>query len=88
MSGDQEVAQPLINSAMNRRFQANISIDPGSNGYGPQNKVKSFLKPQQQQAPQMQQQPVQPVQPTANPQAVQQEQIPNGNAQFNAQWSK
>ena len=94
LSGDQEVSQPLINSAMNRRFQANISIEPGSNGFGPQNKVRSFLKPQQQPAPQMQQQPVQPMvdaqaaQPMANAQVAPQDQTMGGNAQFNAQWSK
>tara|TARA_A100001388_G_C28761302_1_gene497991 strand:- start:1204 stop:1704 length:501 start_codon:yes stop_codon:yes gene_type:complete len=45
-----------LGAAMNQPLQANISIEPGSNGYPPKNKIKSFLSPnaepaQQQSAP-------------------------------------
>ena len=103
-SGDQDLNLPLINSAMNRRFQGNVYMDPGSNGFSDRPKIKSFLKPQaapaqqpvqpvQQEQPQFQQPPVQQA-PVQQQQPVQQqpvqqpEQQPAGAAQFNAQWSK
>ena len=104
LSGDQDLNQPLINSAMNRRFQGNVYMEAGSNGFSDKPKIKSFLKPQaapaqqpvqpvQQEQPQFQQPPVQQA-PVQQQQPVQQqpvqqpEQQPAGAAQFNAQWSK
>ena len=45
-----------LGAAMNQPLQASVSIEPGSNGYPPKNKIKSFLSPnaepaQQQSAP-------------------------------------
>ena len=45
-----------LGAAMNQPLQASVSIEPGSNGYPPKNKIKSFLAPnaepaQQQSAP-------------------------------------
>ena len=45
-----------LGAAMNQPLQANIGIEPGSNGYPDKNKIKSFLSPgaepaQQQSAP-------------------------------------
>ena len=45
-----------LGAAMNQPLQASVSIEPGSNGYPPKNKIKSFLSPnaepaQQQAAP-------------------------------------
>ena len=103
-SGDQDLNLPLINSAMNRRFQGNVYMQAGTNGYADKPQIKSFLKPQaapaqqpvqpvQQEQPQFQQPPVQQA-PVQQQQPVQQqpvqqpEQQPAGAAQFNAQWSK
>lgn len=41
-----------LGAAMNRSLQASISIEPGSNGYPPKNKIKSFLSPNAQPAAQ------------------------------------
>ena len=46
LSGDQDLNQPLINSAMNRRFQGNVYMQAGTNGYADKPQIKSFLKPQ------------------------------------------
>jgi len=34
-----------LGAAMNQPLQASVSIEPGSNGYPPKNKIKSFLSP-------------------------------------------
>ena len=62
----QQLNKAMVNSAMNQPIQANISIDAGSNGYPPKNKVKSFLtgNAQAPAAPQAQAQVPQPAQPT------------------------
>ena len=57
-SGDQDLNLPLIKSAMNRRFQGNVYMKQGTNGYADKPQIKSFLKPQAAPA----QQPVQPMQ--------------------------
>ena len=102
LSGDQELNVPLINSAMNRRFQANVHMKEGNNGFADKPKIKTFLTPQaapvqqpvQQQVQQQVQQPVQqqvqqPMQQDMQPgQPTEQPNIAAGNAQFNASWSK
>ena len=77
-SGDQDLNLPLINSAMNRRFQGNVYMEKDEKKQYPDKpKIKSFLKPQaapaQQQAQPVQQEQAQFQQPPVQQAPVQQQ---------------
>ena len=77
-SGDQDLNLPLINSAMNRRFQGNVYMEKDEKKQFPDKpKIRSFLKPQaapvQQQVQPVQQEQAQFQQPPVQQAPVQQQ---------------